>query len=176
MGTGQQPAFILSIIIAIMNTQIKKAGFDGTTPLTQQLSFDTYNQKFKPNRTSSDWLCADESELDQYLADPLCRKQISCGLFRDLLAAMKRTAGKDAYQNWNKDMPTLLLSGADDPVGDFGRGIQTIDRALHNASFRDMYGTIFSGARHDLLHEEASGKAEAARRRIAEWLEYIARK
>lgn len=173
MGTGQQPSVILNIIIAIMNAQIKKAGFDSTTPLTQQLSFDTYNQKFKPNRTSSDWLCADETELDAYLADPLCKKHISCGLFRDLLAAMKRTAGKDAYQNWNKNMPILLLSGADDPVGTAGRGVQAVEHAILRAGFIQGMTVLCKGARHDLLHEEVSGNAESARELIAQWLELI---
>lgn len=36
--------------------QIRKAGFDQTTPLVRQLSFGTYNQKCKPNRRLMDWL------------------------------------------------------------------------------------------------------------------------
>jgi len=56
MGTGSQPRFILSVMMAIVKGQIKKAGFDNTTDLVRQLSFETYNQKFKPNRTESDWL------------------------------------------------------------------------------------------------------------------------
>ena len=74
-----------------VKTAIKKAGFDNTTDLVRQLSFGAYNQKFKPNRTAADWLCADRVELDKYLADPLVRKDISSGLFRDLLVSMKRT-------------------------------------------------------------------------------------
>ena len=34
--------------------------------LVRRLSFGTYNQKFKPNRTDADWLCSDEAELEQY--------------------------------------------------------------------------------------------------------------
>ena len=45
-------------MMAIEKNQIKKAGFDGTTDLVKQLSFGNYNQKFKPNRTTADWLCA----------------------------------------------------------------------------------------------------------------------
>ena len=125
MGTGHQPALVLSAIMAIVKGQIKKGGFDNTTGLVRNLSFGTYNQRFKPNRTQSDWLCADETQLDAYIADPLCRKDISSGLFWQLLGAMKRT-GTKAVEGINKDMPVLLLSGQDDPVGDQGKGVAAL--------------------------------------------------
>ena len=81
VGTGHQPGWLLSIMKAIVKGEMKKAGMDGTTDLVRQLSFGTYNQKFKPSRTIADWLCSDEMELDQYLEDPLVRKDISAGLF-----------------------------------------------------------------------------------------------
>ena len=65
MGTGHQPGWLLSIMMGIVKEQIKKAGFDKTTDLVRQLSFGTYNQKFKPNRTAADWLCSDENGTGQ---------------------------------------------------------------------------------------------------------------
>ena len=91
MGTGHQPGWLLSIMMGIVKGQIRKAGFDQTTDLVKQLSFGTYNQKFKPNRTAADWLCCDEEALQVYLADPLVRRDISAGLFWELLGSMKRT-------------------------------------------------------------------------------------
>jgi len=170
LGTGHQPGLVLSIMCAIVKSQIKKSGFDGTTPLVQKLSFETYNQKFKPNRTPSDWLCADEAQLDLYIKDELCREHISSGLFWELLCAMKRTGSGSAYQNWRKNMPVLLISGQDDPVGDSGKGVQRVDAAMRKVGLKNVRMKLFPGARHDLLHEEISGNAEEARKLIAEWL------
>ena len=121
MGTGHQPGWLLSIMMGIVKGQIKKAGFDKTTDLVRQLSFGTYNQKFKPNRTAADWLCADETELDKYLADPLVRKDISSDLFWELLGSMKRTGSAFEYDGRDTSLPILLISGQDDPVGDAGK-------------------------------------------------------
>lgn len=170
LGTGHQPGLVLSIMCAIVKSQIKKSGFDGTTPLVQKLSFETYNQKFKPNRTPSDWLCADKTQLDLYIKDALCREHISSGLFWELLCAMKRTGAKDACRNWRKDMPVLLISGQNDPVGDSGKGVQRVEAAMRKAGMKNVQMKLFPGARHDLLHEEISGNAEEARKMIAEWL------
>ena len=164
MGTGHQPGWLLSIMQWIVKGQIKKAGFDGTTDLVRQLSFGTYNQKFKPKRTSADWLCADEEELDKYLEDPLVRKDISAGLFWELLGSMKRSGRTCAYGG----LPILLISGQDDPVGNGGKGVQEIHRRLVSGH-ENVTLKLFPGARHDLLHEE-KGSAEAARKLIVEWI------
>ena len=169
MGSGHQPGWLLSVMGWIVKGQIQKAGFDRTTDLVRQLSFGTYNQKFKPNRTSADWLCADEEELDKYLEDPLVRKDISSGLFWELLGSMKRTGGAATYEKWNKKMPVLLLYGDDDPVGDFGKGVQRLYDQMRKAGIQIISFERFLDARHDLLHEEAT-RAESVRHSIVDWL------
>ena len=158
-------------MVAIVNGQVKKAGIDGTTPLVQKLSFDTYNSKFKPNRTTADWLCADNSELDKYIADPLCRESISAGLFRDLLMAMKGTGSATAYENVDKTVPVMLISGSDDPVGDMGKGVSAVAKAMEKAGIQDKTTLLITGARHDLLHEYAGGQAQSAMTDILQWIE-----
>lgn len=170
MGIGHQPAPVLSIMMAIIKGQIKKGGFDNTTDLVRKLSFGTHNQKFKPNRTQSDWLCADTAQLDAYLADPLCRRDISSGLFWQLLDAMKRTGSEAACSTWNKEMPVLLISGQDDPVGDSGKGVQAVKRQLDAAGMKDVLLHLIPGARHILLDEHESGAADEAIRIICVWL------
>ena len=169
MGTGHQTGWLLSIMIGIVKGQIKKAGFDKTTDLVRQLSFGTYNQKFKPNRTAADWLCADETELDKYLADPLVRKDISSGLFWELLGSMKRTGSAFEYDGWDTSLPILLISGQDDPVGDAGKGVQAIYNRMKKTGMENVTMKLFPGARHDLLHEENS-VADATRNFSAEWI------
>ena len=171
MGTGHQPGWLLTIMRWIVMGQIKKAGFDRTTDLVRQLSFGAYNQKFKPNRTAADWLCADEVELGKYLEDPLVRKDISAGLFWELLGSMKRTGKKTTYEKWNKKMPVLLLYGENDPVGDFGKGVQRLYDQMRKAGIQIITFQRFLDARHDLLHEEAT-RAESVRHCITDWLIY----
>ena len=169
MGTGHQPGWLLSVMMAVVKGQIKKGGFDGTTDLVRQLSFGAYNQKFKPNRTAADWLCADEGALDKYLADPLVRRDISTGLFWELLGSMKRTGGTAEYDGWDTSLPILLLYGEDDPVGDGGKGVTRLYERMKKSGLERITFQRFPGARHDLLHEEKNG-AESVRHTIADWL------
>jgi len=169
-GTGHQPGWLLAVMMAIVKGEMKKAGFDGTTPLVKKLSFETYNGKFKPNRTTADWLCSDAQALEQYLSDPLVRKDISAGLFRELLGSMKRTGRGYEYDGWDTSLPTLLLSGQDDPVGDGGKGVQRLYRIMRRAGMEDVTLWLYPGTRHDIFHEAASGTAEKVCGGIGDWM------
>ena len=165
MGTGHQPGWLLSMMMAIVSGQIKKVGLDHTSDLIKQLSFGTYNQKFKPNRTEADWLCSNGSALDTYLADPLVRKHISAGLFWELLGSMKRRSDKGEYDRWDKNLPVLLISGAEDPVGNGGKGVRTIYRQMQKAGMQNATLELIPDARHDVLHEN-----NQAQEYILNWL------
>ena len=161
---------ILNLLMGVMKGQIKKSGFDAGTPLVRKLVFDTYNKKITHRRTRSDWLCSDADALDQYLADPLVRKNISAGLFRELLGSMKRTGNAASYAGWNKEMPILLLYGTEDPVGNSGKGVPKLYDLMKKAGLQAVDCQQFPGVRHDLFHEESSGTAESVRNCIADWL------
>lgn len=169
IGTGSQPGWLLSLLMGIVKGQIKKVGFDGYSALVRQLSFGTYNQNFKPNRTEKDWLCADNDTLDAFIADPLCRENFSAGLFYQMLMSMKRTGSKTACDGWNQDLPILLICGEKDPVGNMGKGAAAVNQAMRRAGLRVTYH-LLPNARHMVLGEEACGAAEEARNLISHWL------
>ena len=169
-GTGCQPAFVLEIMKFIVSTQIAKNGFDDTTDLVRKLSFDTYNDKFKPCRTRFDWLCSDEAQLDEYMNDDACRRDISSGLFHQLLSSMKRTGHQHACVGWNKEMPVLLMSGKDDPVGNMGKGVVQILHNMEKRGFKDVKLCLYEKARHDIFHEYENGTADKVTAEIVRWI------
>ena len=169
MGTGQQMAAVLDMLKAAVKQEIRKCGFNAPTPRVTRLSFDAYNRMFSPCKTPMDWFCSDEDQLTEYRNDPLCRKTISSGLFWQLLDAMKRTGTTVSHRRWEKEMPVLLLSGQDDPVGDFGRGVQKVRQTMMNAGMQDVQLYLLPG-RHDLLHEYENGSSEEALDLLTNWL------
>lgn len=47
--------------------ECRRLGYDGVSPLVDRLSLGAYNRRFRPNRTSADWLSRDEEQVDAYL-------------------------------------------------------------------------------------------------------------
>ena len=170
MGTGHQPGLLLAMLLRVIQGEIRRGGFDHSTPRVQEMSFGNYNRAFAPNKTPFDWLCSDEEQLALYGGDALCRKEISSGLFYQLVDAMKRTGSRDAYRTWNRQLPVLLLSGSNDPVGDCGKGVQRVQSGMTRAGMRDVQMHLLPGARHDLLHELRSGASEEATQILVNWL------
>ena len=169
LGTGQQPRWLLQLMQAIVRSQIKKVGFDGYSSLVRKLSFGVYNQNFKPNRTEKDWLCSDDSILDSFIADPLCRDNFSAGLFYQMLGAMTRTGDPNCYRTWDTSIPVLLICGAQDPVGNMGKGATAVKHALEKAGVPVQFH-LLPNCRHMVLGEETGGAADTARKLIADFL------
>lgn len=170
MGTGHQPGIILNMLMPTVKREIKVHGFDSSTKKIDELSFENYNRQFAPNMTPVDWLCADAVQRQEYREDPLCRKTISAGLFWQLLDSMRRTGKTASYRSWDKEMPVLLLSGQDDPVGDKGKGVQRVRKSMSKVGMQSVQMNLIPGARHDLFHEEESGAAAEALDVLKKWL------
>ena len=169
IGTGQQIGAVLHLLKVAVKKEIWKYGFDNPTPRVTRLSFDAYNKRFAPCKTSMDWFCSDADQLTEYRNDPLCRKTISSGLFWQLLDSMKRTGSTVSHRRWDKQMPVLLLSGQDDAVGDFGHGLQKVKKSMLNAGMQDVQLYLLPG-RHDLLHEYENGSSDEAMDILTNWL------
>ena len=85
--------------------------------------------------------------------------------------AMKGTGSATAYENVDKTVPVMLISGSDDPVGDMGKGVSAVAKAMEKAGIQDKTTLLIAGARHDLLHEYAGGQAQSAMTYILQWIE-----
>lgn len=83
---------------------------------------------------------------------------------------MKRTGKKSSYDNWDKNLPVLLVSGQDDPVGNFGKSVVKVKKTMEKAGIKNVKMHLINDARHDLLHEECSGCAKKVREFLKDWI------
>ncbi len=60
---------------------------------------------------------------------------------------------RDWGEKIDKDLPVFICSGAEDPVGLYGRGPQTVFNVLNEAGLYDIELKLYSGARHEILNE-----------------------
>ena len=154
IGTGQMSPVAIKIAKMLAESEAKKAGDFNSTQKIHDLTFGTYNKRFSPNRTDYDWLCANNEELDCYINDPQRGGDFTAGLFRELLNGMLYTSKVSNIQKMNTNIPVLFLSGADDPVGDFGKGVKKACNAFKKAGVKNIRSKLYSKDRHDILHEK----------------------
>ncbi|WP_194786411.1 alpha/beta fold hydrolase [Actinomyces haliotis] len=112
-----------------------------------------YNAPFAPARTVMDWLSRDAAEVSAYLADPMCGFTCTAGFYRDLLAGGIAVNARRAFDSVPRDLPLLIVSGSEDPVGGAGKGVSRVATRMRRAGVHDVTLRLYPGARHELLHE-----------------------
>lgn len=153
VGTGSITSLKYKLVNMVVNKEAAKYGENVATERVRELSFGAYNKKFKPNRTTHDWLCKSEGAVDLYLADPLRGKAMTVGLFRELLSSMYYSCQTDNINKMNKTKPIYLLSGGDDYVGDKGKGVKKSLELFKSSGINDVDMKIYPTLRHAILHE-----------------------
>jgi alpha-beta hydrolase superfamily lysophospholipase len=153
-GTGQEAAALVSLgkVVAGLLCAVGRA--DRPSALVTQLSLGAYNKKFRPNRTSADWISRDEAAVDAYLADPLCTFQPTAGMFRDMMGGLQYIASPRALAQMDRDTPIYVLSGDHDPVGGMGRGVEKVVSMFRAAGCRDVTVKLYPDGRHEMFQEQ----------------------
>ena len=60
---------------------------------------------------------------------------------------------KEWFANYPKELPTIVISGDADPVGDFGKGPDYVYKQLMVSGVSDVSLKLYEGARHELFNE-----------------------
>lgn len=118
--------------------------------LIEKLSFGAYEKKFDDR----EWLSADAENNAAYHGDPLCGFTCSNRFYRDFFKGLKSLYTKKYIAGLNKELPVLLVSGADDPVGDMGKGVKKLERFYkEKAGMKRVECVLFANSRHEFLNE-----------------------
>ena len=159
MGTGWQPKAVIAGGLAAAGAAAAVVGESGTSELVTNLAFGAYNKLFAPNRTSCDWLSADEENVDAYMADPLCGADATVGLFRQMLLGIRFNQRLGNLRRMDLQTPVLFVAGDRDPVGDCGKGVRRTYQEFLRAGVQDCTLKLYPGLRHEILNEKAYQKA-----------------
>jgi alpha-beta hydrolase superfamily lysophospholipase len=122
------------------------------------------NAPFEPGRTPYDWLTRDESEVDRYIADPLCGFEI---MRSPPGGAGGRPATGTTPGKVPSRLPILVFNGADDPIGGEAGGLALADH-YRAQGVEDVTFRAYPGARHELFNEL---ERDQVRRDVLAWLD-----
>lgn len=155
MGTGWQPKAVIAGGMAVAKAVGAVVGENGTSDLVTNLAFGAYNKLFAPNRTSCDWLSADEGNVDAYMADPLCGADATVGLFRQMLSGIRFNQKLSNLRQMDPRIPVLFVAGEKDPVGDCGNGVRRTYQEFRRVGVQNCTLKLYPGLRHEILNEKA---------------------
>lgn len=141
--------FLQKIILIFETLRLKKSGY---SVLLDNLIFGGFNKPISQPRTPNDWLSNDTDRVDDYYNDPLCGFVVTNSLWSDMLNGLKKIFSDDHLKKLNKDLQIFILSGDEDPVGDYGRGPKKLANLLNRHNIKPEL-KLFKGMRHEPLNE-----------------------
>lgn len=148
--SGKNPAAAIAILLA--GTIAKSKGSRHRSEFINKIAFGPYNAKCE-KRTPFDWLSTDTAQVDKYIADKYCGFLFTAAGYKDLFTILNKVSGKDWFDSVNPDLPLLITSGEDDPVGAYGKGTKQVYNDLKAADKKDVTLKLYAGMRHEILNE-----------------------
>lgn len=156
-------------VLALIESVGKAQGKRSRSKLIDRIMFGMSNARIKNPKTQYDWICSDEKVVAEYAEDPECTFIFTVQAMYDLVMMIKYVSRKDWAAKLDADLPVLVLSGSEDPVGLYGKAPKEVFERLTAAGSDDVELKIYENMRHEVLNEK--GKEEVYSD-IAEWLEH----
>lgn len=151
IGTsGTNPLAGISIGLTNLIGAVKGKTYKSS--LLQTLGFSAYDKPFE-HRTHYDWGTRDTASVDDYQADEYCGFIFSAMGYQDLAKLCIDCNSKAWFDNVNKDMPILLISGSMDPVGNYEKGVKEVFGKLKATGHTNVDMKLYPEARHEILNE-----------------------
>ncbi len=147
--SGPNPLSKIGLLFAKIKKVINGEKYISNT--VYNLAFGSYNKKFDGD-TDYEWLTKDREVIEKYQKDKLCNFKFTLSAMIDLMKLLSLSNRKKWFENINKATPILLISGEDDPVGNYGKGIKTVFEKLTKAS-ANVKLKLYPNCRHEIHND-----------------------
>ena len=164
MGTGQRPQFMKQILY--MTKLLNNIAPTKPNKLIDRLAFSNYSRKF-PENSSFNWLSKNQTNVQNYEKDSNTGFVFTNNGFYTLFQLISNATSKNWADQLDKSLAILIISGADDPVGDYGKGPLFVKNELLESGLQNVSLTLFESLRHEILFEE---NKEEIYKTISSWL------
>ena len=133
-------------IIRILFGEKHKSNF------VNKLAFGAYNKRFE-GASDFEWITNDRDIITKYEADKYCNFKFSVSAMHDLVKLNQLSNRPAWFKSIRKDMPVLIISGSDDPVGSYGNGVTKVYERLKAAGVKDVTLKLYKECRHEIHND-----------------------
>lgn len=153
VGTGNQPPAVVKLGKGLVDFLSIFVGERYKSRMVEKLMFGSYNKHFKPVKTKYDWLSRNEENVEAYKNDKACTFLFTLNGYKTLLSTILYIEKKENIVKLPAKLPILLLSGEEDPVGDYGKAVRQVYLIYKQRGIRDLSLKLYPKDRHEVLNE-----------------------
>ena len=153
MGTGWQPDIALKLGTTISGFAEMFRGDRHRSRLIEKMALGSNNRKIKNPRTKDDWLSKDTEVVDAYEENPLCQFHFTVNAYYNMFKGIRKCQDRQLMKRLPEKFPMLFISGAEDPVGNYGDGVRKAYMVYLENSAADVHIKLYEEDRHEILNE-----------------------
>lgn len=148
MGTGDQPDAILAAGKMVCKLIGTLKGWNYRSAFINNMVIGGYEKKM-----GKAWLTKDQTIVDKYTADPLCGFMFTVNAYYNMFLGMSLMNQSEKEAKAEKSLPLFFVAGADDPVGNMGKGVKNVFSLYQKQGYQDVEMKLYPGDRHEILNE-----------------------
>lgn len=153
MGTGWKPVWLLSLAQIICRMNSAMFGKRNRSEFIDKIALGANNKRFEPAQTPNEWLSKNRENVDKYTADKKCGFKFTVNGFYYMFTGMKISHDIHRIKDIPSNIDLLFISGADDPVGDFGEGVRKAYIKYKENTECKTDIKLYLNDRHEILNE-----------------------
>ncbi|AUB32052.1 alpha/beta fold hydrolase [Spiroplasma floricola] len=152
-GTAWQSNLALKFGRKIAISRQKKYGSKNIDKFIWNLSYKKFNKKFnEKSSTGMEWLSIDENNVKKFIEDPLCGQIFTTSAFKDLFEGLIYIQNNKNIKKIRKDLPIILVSGSNDPVGNYSKSVKKTYKKFKKAKLNTKL-KLYENLRHEILFD-----------------------
>ena len=137
----------------LASIMIKSKGPRHRSERLKKIAFSGYNSHFAKEEGNNAWLTRDREAIKGHDDDSFSNFTFTVSAYRDLFIMLQSCNRREWFEAYPKSLPTLIVSGDEDPVGKYGKGPMQVYKRLLISGCESLTLKIYSGARHELFLE-----------------------
>ena len=152
-NSNLEPGLAGRVAQVVLAAERMLKGSDVPSGILPKLTFAAWGKSIAGHRTAFDWLSHEASQVDAYIADPLCGFDVNVSMWIDIFAVTFADASVAGLARLPKTLPVHLVGGDEDPATDRGRATLAFAERLKKSRLEDVTTIVYRGMRHETLNE-----------------------
>ncbi len=149
--SGSNSAVGMGITLCSLIKKLKGERY--RSKLIKNISFNGYNKLFKRENDSVSWLTRDAEVREKYRNDPKCSYVFTVSAYKTMFELLRQVTSEEWARTVPLSLPVYIISGRDDPVGNYGKGVDEVFDRLNACELNFLKYKIYDDCRHELFNE-----------------------
>jgi alpha-beta hydrolase superfamily lysophospholipase len=111
------------------------------------------NIRFKTEKDETSWISKEVDIRRKHAGDERSNFILTVRGYNDMFRILQSVSSEEWALSVPKGLPVFIIGGTDDPIGNYGNGVQLVCDRLQDAEIYDLTMKLYPGCRHELLNE-----------------------